>query len=218
MVASVETQSPAHPRIRPRLLGGALGALCLVFGGWFVANMVAAARQKAAVEYIENLGAVVWFDYQFDASGREIPEAEPPGPFWLRRILGDDFFTNVTKLHLRDLSDDKLDCLDAFGRLEWLDLTDTQVTDAGLAHVSGLIQLRTLNLRATRVGDAGLDNLRTLKKLQTLDLDGTDVGDAGLLQIAGLPQLRTLNLRGTKVTGEGVQKLQAAWPNCTIRR
>ena len=39
-----------------------------------------------------------------------------------------------------------------------VDLNHRKVTDAGLEHLSGLIQLRTLNLGHTKITDAGLDD------------------------------------------------------------
>ena len=41
-----------------------------------------------------------------------------------------------------------------------MDLTWTQVTDAGLEHLQGLIQLKTVYLYGTRVTEGGLCRLR----------------------------------------------------------
>jgi len=54
------------------------------------------------------------------------------------------------------------------------------VTDAGLVHLGGLAQLKTLHLWKTRVTDAGLQHLKGLTKLDFLCLDGTKVTDAGV--------------------------------------
>jgi hypothetical protein len=147
------------------------GVLLLIPCGWFVVKMGEARKQKTAVEEIENLGGGVWYDYQFDAAGNEIQWAEPPGDPWLRRVLGDDFFINVTML----------------------DLTQTDIPDAGLEH------------------------LEWLPKLQSLSL-GACVTDAGLRYLERLPGLRTLNLGRSQVSDAGVKRLQRALPNCSIRR
>ena len=52
---------------------------------------------------IENSAGYVFYDYQqHDALGNVIPGATPPGPAWLRKLLGDDdLFTNVTEVDFR---------------------------------------------------------------------------------------------------------------------
>ena len=81
-----------------------------------------------------------------------------------------------------------------FGGGKMLDLADTQITDAGLAHLAGLTELKTLSL------------------------DGTQITDAGLVHLKGLKGLEKLDLYSTKVTAAGVKKLQAALPKCKIHR
>ncbi|MGD0899889.1 MAG: hypothetical protein ABR915_18810 [Thermoguttaceae bacterium] len=190
--------------------------LLLILCGWFGVKMEQADKQKTAVEEIENMGGTVWRDYQFDVSGNEISGAEPPGDPWLRRLLGDDFFMNVVKLDLTrtEITDAGLEHLDWLPHLRSLSLGE-RITDAGLVHLQGLPQFHTLNLRATKVADAGLAHLQGLPRLQSLYL-GERITDAGLVHLQALPQLHTLNLRATKVTGAGIKGLQEALPNCTI--
>ena len=120
---------------RYMLQGTLLLALLLAIPcSWLAVKMERAERQRAVVEEFENLGGVVWYDYQFDRA--DIPnaeQAEPPGPPWLRRLLGDDFFTNVTKL----------------------DLMQTEIGDAALNDLEVLSELQSLSL-GERVSDAGL--------------------------------------------------------------
>jgi hypothetical protein len=44
--------------------------------------------------------------------------------------------------------------------LEWLELSDTHVTDAGLKFLKGLRHLRHLDVSRTKVTDAGVEDLR----------------------------------------------------------
>jgi hypothetical protein len=128
---------------------------------WFAVTMDQAQKQQVAVEEIENVGGVVWFDYQFDRAGSEIPDAEMPGEWWARRLLGNDFFTNVTKLDLAqtEIGDEGLKYLSWLSRLQSVSLGE-RVTDAGLAHLKGLTELRWLDLRKTRVTDAAIRDLQ----------------------------------------------------------
>jgi hypothetical protein len=43
--------------------------------------------------------------------------------------------------------------------LEWLELYDTQITDAGLETLKGLKHLRRLDIRKTKVTSAGVEDL-----------------------------------------------------------
>ena len=61
---------------------------------WLATEMKAAKKQQEAVEEIEKAGQVV-FDYELDPDGRWMAGATPPGPPWLRNLLGDDLFTDV---------------------------------------------------------------------------------------------------------------------------
>lgn len=97
-----------------------------------------------------------------------------------------------------------------------LDLTDTEVGDAGLIHLSSTQNLIVLNLTNTQVTDAGLVHLKALTKLEELWLDNTQVTDAGLVHLRRLKNLDGLLLNDTKVTDEGVEKLRQALPNCWI--
>jgi hypothetical protein len=78
------------------------------------------------------------------------------------------------------------------GVVVWVDLSASQVTDAGLEHLKGLTNLGVLDLVATQVSDAGLEHLK------------------------GLTSLWGLDLSSTQVTDEDVRKLEAVLPGCQI--
>src|ERR1700730_8857612 len=100
---------------------------------WLVAVKKKAERQRAIVEQIRKDGGWVFYDYQFDHSGRLIARAEPAAPAWLRMLLGDDFFTNVVGVHAK--SRGILGSLRELDRLATLDLMDSNLGDADLAHL-----------------------------------------------------------------------------------
>jgi hypothetical protein len=82
-------------------------------------------------------------------------------PEWLQKLVGEGYFRPVT-----DVS-----------------LYNTQVSDAGLAHVKGLPGLQWLSLHNTQVGDAGLEHLKGLASLESLGLKNTQVSDAGVAEL-----------------------------------
>jgi Leucine-rich repeat (LRR) protein len=69
-----------------------------------------------------------------------------------------------------------------------------------------------LDLQNTRVTDVGLAHLRGLVNLQSLDLGNTRITDKGLQMLRGLTNLRRLGLSNTKTTNQGMQDLQRAVP------
>ena len=63
-----------------------------------------------------------------------------------------------------------------------------------LAEISGLTGLRRLELSDTEINDAGLANLRSLKNLQYLNISFCGLNGTGLASLAGLKELRRLDL------------------------
>jgi hypothetical protein len=163
---------------------------------WFAVKMKRAREQEKAVEEITRLGWSVAYDYQLDKRGGWVSGAVPPGPAWVWNLLGEKegFFATVV----------------------FVDLSSCSVTDAGLEHLKGLTQLRTLILDSTKVTDAGLEHLKGLTQLQELYLEQTQVTDAGLEHLEGLTQLHYVELLYTRVTDKGVKRLQHALPKCMI--
>ena len=191
---------------------------------WLAVEMKAAREQHDSVEALAKVRGKIFYEWQFVADGNLLPNAQPPGPEWLRKLLGGDFFTTVVGADLansvsrltNDVSDAGLAHLARLSQLQWLWLDRTKITDAGLVYLKGLTQLKVLYLNDTQITDAGLAHLAGLKQLEALILDFTQITDAGLGYLAGLTQLQRLELVGTKVTDEGVEKLQQALPNCKI--
>lgn len=100
-----------------------------------------------------------------------------------------------------------------------LQMANPDVDDATLEHLSGLKQLRELDLNNTRITDAGLPALAALPALETLRLSGTGITDAGFQRyLAKLPTLKRIDLRGTGVTAETIQAWRQAQPGRRVMR
>lgn len=129
--------------------------------------------------------------------------------------------------------DEKLKVLDDVPRLRTLKLTNTRVTDAGLARLARFRDLNCLyvgNIDHTKLigpngawlatrpltGGKGLAALHDLPKLKVLQLYGPGTSDDDLKGLVGLKHLRLLDLMGTRVTKEGVAELKKALPGCGI--
>jgi len=175
--------------------------------GWFAMEMQKAGKQREAVEAIVGMGRHVYYDFQIDEAGFEITGAQSTAPVWLRKSLGDDFFSDVVAADLYGTTDAGLEHVKALTGLEVLYLGDTQVTDVGLEHLRELTGLRYLRLRGTKVTDAGLEDLKGLTSLQRLSLSNTRVTDAGLQHLKGLTSLQRLGLNDTLMTDAGLEHL-----------
>lgn len=91
--------------------------------------------------------------------------------------------------------------------VQWLDLGNTSVTDAGLKSLRPMLGLTRLHLDQLKVTDGGLASLSRLRRLEYLNLRGTGVTDAGLVSLRGLPHLRALYVWQTSVTPGAVRAL-----------
>ena len=125
-------------------------------------------------------------------SGMRSHHREAPEPLWIRQVLGDDFFREVS---VTVLDDEKL---------------------AKVSEVAGIERIPALYLGATKITDTGLVSLRKWAALKVLNLPDTAITDAGLENLKGLHELRFLYFKNTRVTDEGVKDLQQALPNCRI--
>src|SRR4029079_4766370 len=70
---------------------------------------------------------------------------------------------------------------------------NTQVTDAGLEQIAGLVELRHLGLNDTQITDDGMKHLKGLKGLDGLSVMGIKVTPAGCKELKeALPSLSNL--------------------------
>jgi len=96
-------------------------------------------------------------------------------------------------------------------QLEELDLRDTEVSDAGLAHLSRMTKLKKLQLGSNpptlKITDAGMAHLKKLKSLEELDLPYEGITDVGLTHLAELNFLKKINAQGRGITDEGLKAI-----------
>ena len=210
--------------------------------GWFGPRIHRSLSEDKAAAALDELGAIVRYDYQFGDEGEFLPDAKPPGPEWLRSIIGNSYLARVTDVDLSltyllppyldpgeldEYTRDRMERLLEFGDTEMahiaqfhelknLGLGDTRVTGTGLVHLRKLGRLETLRLEGTRVEDGGLMHVAHLTNLERLYLDRTFVTDDGLEYLARLVNLKELYLGGTAVTEAGLFALGKVLPDCTV--
>ena len=143
------------------------------------------------------------YAWEMDDNGDRLTTVELPEPNLLRTLLGNDFFDDATYAVLR--SDDEMRRLGGLPRLQYLELGQPEVTDAGLRHLKGLSRLQQLSISCTSITDSGLQNLKGLSRLESLTID-EQITDRGLEELARLSQLQALCLRSSHITDAGILK------------
>ncbi|MFN0170348.1 MAG: leucine-rich repeat domain-containing protein [Bryobacteraceae bacterium] len=89
-----------------------------------------------------------------------------------------------------------------------IDLTSTWVTDADMAKLARMPELRRIDLSETRVTDAGLELLKPLQNVGELNCYYAEfLTDDGVRHLRGWKHLERLNLRGTRVTSKVFEHL-----------
>ncbi len=118
----------------------------------------------------------------------------------------------LTKIWLRDNRQVTAAGLAACAGCTWLrhlDLVNTAVTDAGLAHFKESKNLFVLDLdRAPQIGDEGLASFAGSTAIGHLWLGGTAVTDRGLAHFRACKSLLSLDVKGTQVTNEGLMNFR----------
>ena len=151
-----------------------LTVLCLGPGSYVAYEQGKVRKQQGAVVAIESLGGYVFYD-----------ERPPRRSGLTRVILGDDTFGNVNGVDFNPLKTE-----------------NRQITNADLRHLRSFPLLDHLALKNCRqITDGGLAELSGLPNLRYLYLNDTPVTDAGLVHLAGLGNLEELSLTHTQVTG-----------------
>ena len=97
--------------------------------------------------------------------------------------------------------------------LEYLNISETRITDEGLESVATLQCLHTLDLSKTKITAAGIMHLE-LPKLRESYCNDTQISD--LIPLANLKNLTALDVQGTSASQEQIKLLQQALPNCRI--
>ena len=144
-------------------------AVCALLMGLLTNRLIRAGKQRRIVAEIQGVGGAVLYDFQYDFTpeNHRIPGWErPPTPTLIPRlILGDDFFAGVVFVQITssvfaDADLRRLAGLQELSDLQHLCLVGSQVSDEGLEYLSGLAELRILDLTDTQVTPEGIKRLQ----------------------------------------------------------
>lgn len=140
------------------------------------------AKKRQAIARISRLGGKVYFDYQRDAAGSTLvaPSVANRGPVRgrLADFCGNEWVYAVVAVDLRrtEVRDEDLESLKAFSGLKCVILSDTRITDRGLAALGSLDKLNQVFLVRTDATKQGMSDFRAVHAGVEVvtDLDGLD--------------------------------------------
>lgn len=198
-------------RFRPWLSLRVLMLLVLVLGGgsgWIVHR---AHVQRDAVEAIRRAKGFAYYDWHY-SSGKLDPNASPPGPKWLRDLVGPDMFNPVVAVMLRGgtTDDHVLSRVGDLSSLERLFLhggPSPGITPAGLSQIGRLSRLEEIVVAGEEDSRGFLTQLWDKSRLRCIQLGDTALTDADLARLARLTRLEELRFNGRHVTNAGFAHL-----------
>jgi hypothetical protein len=169
-------------------------------------------RERDAVAAIK--GQDGWVGYDWVVRGAE----GPPGPPWLRAILGHDCLATVVTAQLfsrEPAIDADLDFLEGLPHLTYVCLRDGDLSLRGIERLAS-VPLERLILRHVSLADGGWKKLARLTSLRELSIEVCDLSDADLLHFTRFTRLEALGLARTRITKDGVHRLKTQLPRCRI--
>lgn len=163
-----------------------IGVLVVAGGVWWYVGRGSAAAEQAVAQKMRDLGAFVH------------PPQEDKYPNTVN-------LTNLANASPQDL-DPIIRELPALAHVENFNATNVPITDEHLRVVGQLDSLTQIILNSetgnSRVTDAGLAHLTGLDNLLSLNMYGLNITNKGLESVAEIESLETLDISKSKVTGD----------------
>lgn len=133
-------------------------------------------RQKQLIADLRARGAVISYDYEYGPWDTEstippkkLSDAIPPGPVWLRELIGIEAFANVVAVELKEpCSDEDLPRLAEFPRLRRLKLNGRSFTPEAMSALRELKRLEALECQKTRLRDEAFSLIAELPSLREI--------------------------------------------------
>ena len=177
---------------------------------WLATKIKRARDERQAVTAIRAMGGTVAYSHAPVPPPRSSAvQPDPPGPKWLRWMLGEHFFAHVELVYFPPGSnDDDLRYLDDLRHVSSLHLRGSVSTPAGRAPIWKHRELKQLELNSSSITDAEIPRLATLTNLEYLGLTNTRISDRAIEVLKQLPSLRRCDLGGTHVSRRAVDAMR----------
>ncbi len=209
----------------------------LIVGGLLGWKANRASRQRQAAAIIRTANGAISYDFQSFPNGTPAATrkaAKPPGPEWLRKWIGDEYFQEISGVSFPgEVSTQVLEAvasleqlrvirinkplsnsqellpLTALPHLEIVDLCGPAVDDTLMKHLSLSQSIIVIETHETNVTDKGVNYLPKMPNLKHLSIyNSPKVTDASVEEvISRLTKLTDLDLSGTSVTDTGIEAI-----------
>jgi hypothetical protein len=124
-------------------------------------------------------------------------------------------FILLTDYTENPFGDETLEILGSLKNLKEIYLEYSEITNQGIAHLTSLKELQSLNLTFNlELSDACTESLKEIKSLSELDLSICNITDKAVKNLVQLQNLTFLDLWGSKVNKEAAIWLYERLPNC----
>lgn len=217
--------NPRRARHRLRISVGMSMLLIALVAVWLAWLTNRARRQAEVVAEMKERFIEFHFDYE-DQPGRRllvggaIPNAQPRGPVWLRRQLGDEYFRKIAsvswpgiegRVKTRRPADDVFFArLASFGGLRQLALHSRAVSSRAFVKTTGLSDLDDLELwDCPNVSDDIFIAIARMPRLQTLVIEECGLSGGDCPGLEKLSALRVLALGATKLTAHCLSRINS---------
>lgn len=124
---------------------------------------------------------------------------------------------DLTIYQCTKVTDKGLEVLASYRELCDLTLSDVGANGTALAKLPHPEKLISLDMAQSRITDAEVAHLARLTNLETLDLSQTELTDAAVDTLSKLTSLKRLTLTQTKISEAGTARLRKALPKCEVR-
>ena len=226
-MATDQIETKKHPW--SKMITPSLAIAAVILLGSLIAAGVKVVARDMAVDTVNRSGGFAWYDHSWSISEKDgvagVSQYAPrfnafttmdPWLEVVRVVWGDVGFSrahsfgDLKKFQKKEckVTDEDLASLRSFGHLRQLTIENApRITDAGLAHLERLTQLRLLSLGGGKITDAGLAHLGPLSELAVVNLEGLRCGDSGMAHLAGKP-VTSLGVRNCPITDAGLAVLK----------
>lgn len=205
-VESTRPSPPSHRRwlrfsIRSLLF---IMFVIAVFSALFGKEIVRTQTERPIVAQIRAAGGSAYYDFQ----ATDITKS-PPGSPIVRSMLGDDIYATVNVVLLDDpkTTDANVAELHKLADLRDVSVSGYGVTDKCIPSLLRIKHLSSLNLYSTSITSQGLSRLSQAKTLQQLFLYGDSVTDAHLKRLGTFPSLQKLQVFRAPISDRGIKSI-----------
>jgi len=211
---SSATPPPAQPRSRPGIVRWGIAIVLLAFAGWAGWHTYRVFAQRSVAQYIDDLGGVVYYDFQDIDPDNSAERTDGPGV--IASMLGNDYTHDIVDVTLRrenrgSVTDDDLRKISVLSAVRKLSISNgSEVSDEGLAVLAKMPKLQVLKLvKFPNITDGGLELIARLPDLRELELVALPkITDEGLRHAAQLANLKKLTVTNCEINGSGLQYLK----------